>query len=275
MSRHSTQAPRRRRGLAVLVAALALVPGVGSPARSADPLDAVLGDPGTTLPNLVPDVLLLSIERPLVFDPATKTWISAPPELWVDIKSQNLGVAPMQLTTDDPDTPHLGTVSQCISWRADRVCREQRVVEGLRWREPSENLHIDGFASLQLRKLQHNGRVNYSGRGLVAAVAKTAFCFKDHDQVRSDGLPVPVYTGCPLRVQGISPTWSALSERELPKQQLSLDGLTDGRYAVVIALDTGHRFYESDTTDNVVEVVVEVSGGVTQVDVVERRYPPS
>ena len=58
-----------------------------------------------------------------------------------------------------------------------------------------------------------------------------------------------------------------------PGQELSIEGLPDGRYALVVTMDYADHIYETDNSDNVVEVTVELSGSGTQAAIVGRRVP--
>lgn len=255
-------------------AALAAVIGLASlsnaPVRAVDPLDPVVGDPGVTLPNLVPDVREVSILRRFVFDEPSRTYVPGPPELWLDTSTSNLGAAPLRLTVDDVSKPESSTVSQCVSWREDLLCREQRQVDGISWDASNYTFRFNVFATYQLRRFLRNGEVDYSRRGLGATVDKISACITDHTRAREDASLAPVYPKCELYGQGLSPGWADVDTGAEPYQQLSLDGLSDGRYAVVVTVDPAGRVHESADTDNTVEVAVELSGGLTQATIVDR-----
>lgn len=265
---------RRRRPLILLAALAVLATGFGAPGQ-ADPLDPVLGDPGTTLPNLVPNVVDTQILRPFVFDEPSQTFFEGPPELYFDTWAQNTGTVPVQLAFGGLENPETAIAEQCISWRSAEahLCREQVPVGGFSWHAEHNHFHFNEFAKYELRQLLRNGAVDYSSRGLVAASEKVSFCLIDSTTIRADARPVPFYNTCSPTVEGISPGWSDIYTSSLEGQQLPLDGLTDGRYALVISMDYLDRIYETDNSDNVVEAILEFSGGVRQVSVVERRYP--
>ena len=231
-------------------------------------------EPGITLPNIVPDVQQVSILRPFVFDEPTRTFVLGPPVLYFDTRAQNVGTVPLQLTVDDVESPDSSTVSQCVSW-TERICREQRRVGGFTWHDEHTHFHFEEFATYELRHVDANGGPDYSESGLVAASDKVSFCLIDSERVREDALPVPVYNLCTPTVQGISPGWTDIYDSSLPGQQFSLEGLVDGRYALVISVDYGNRLHETDDSDNVIEATLDISAGLTQVSIVDRRWPAS
>jgi Lysyl oxidase len=255
-------------------AALVLALGFGVPAE-ADPLDPHLGDPGRTLPNLSPDVQTVQILRPFLFDEATQTVYEGPPELYFDSWAQNLGTVPLQLAFGGIENPETAVAEQCVSWRSAEayVCREQVPIGGFSWHQEHTHFHYNEFAGYQLRKLLRNGKVDYSADGLIAASDKVSFCLIDSTRIREDASPTGFYSTCTPTVEGISPGWADIYDSSLEGQQLPLDGVTDGRYALVVNLDYADRIHETDNGDNVVEATLEISGGVTNVSIVGRNYP--
>lgn len=263
--RNLSKRPHLRAGhVALLVAATLIISVLGGSARAENPLDPVLGDPGETYPNLVPDVQDVQL---IDWSP------TAPPDLFFDTRAQNLGTVPVQLTVDNIESPEVSTVSQCVAWGPDRVCREQRQVGGFVWHDEHSHFHFEEFADYELRKVLRNGRVDYSRRGLIAKSSKVSFCLIDSAPVRDDAFPVGVYRTCLPTVQGISPGWTDIYDAFLEGQQLPLTGVTDGRYALVIRVNYADRLFETAYTDNTVEVMLEISDGVTDVAIVGRNYP--
>lgn len=257
-----SRSPSRRRSFGGLVAVAALAMGFGAPVQADDPLDPYLGNPGTTLPNLVPDLHGILVQGTFVFDEASQTFVPGPPALYLDAAAKNLGTVPLQLTADET------TVSQCVSWRADHLCREQRPIEGL-----SSWSSYPGFATYELRAFLRNGRVDYSARGLLARNENNSLCLRDYERIAEDASPTPFYVSCSAVVQGISSGWLDKYDFAQPEQQLSLGDLPDGRYALVISMDNENLFHETDDGDNLVEVTLELSGDRTQVAVTGKRYP--
>lgn len=236
-----------------------------------DALTSEVRDPRPTLPNLVPDVGFVHVLRPVVFDPATGTFVTGELHLYFDTHSRNLGEVALDLVADDPQNPIASTVSQCVAWSYDLVCRERRRVGGFTFHAEHAHFHYEDFARYEFRRLTADGAVDESDAGLVARSDKVSFCLIDVAKAREDAIPVPTYAACnPVR-QGISPGWSDIYTMDLPGQSLAIP-VPDGRYALVITLDTANRLAEANDADNRVEAILELSGDGARVEVVERRF---
>lgn len=237
-------------------------------------VDAVL-NPLPTYPDLVPDIRSVYVERPFLgSDPDTGASTFGPPRLAFDTWSQNVGTVALDVLANDPTTPTASTVSQCVSWTPDRVCRERRQVGGFAWHEEHTHFHFQDFARYELRELRGNGQVNYSSRGLLAVSDKVSFCLIDTTPTRDDAFPLATYTlFCNPFRQGISAGWADVYGSGLADQQLSSERLHDGRYALVVTLNPTGGLWESDHDNNTVEVIVELSSGATKAAIVERRWP--
>lgn len=250
----------------VLVSTLA-----GAPTHASDGLDPLLGDPGRALPNLVPTVTDVQIQPYRVTEFGTEHGLF----LWFDTRAQNLGYTPLQLTVEDVESLETSTVSQCVSWRSvdANICRMTEPVGGFTWHGDHMHFHYTDFAAYELRRVHPNGRPDYSGNGLVGKAEKVSFCLIDSQQVREGARPVPLYSTCLPTVQGISAGWTDIYDSYLPGQNLSIDGLPDGQYVLIITIDHANTIREADNKDNVVEVTLEISGGASIVSIVDRRWP--
>lgn len=286
-----TEARRRLRPLVLVAAAAVLGLGFDGPVRAEDDqpipgscdvhpthvvnpgcvpaLTSELREPGITLPNVSPDVRNVTVAPQTDF--LTGQPFPGPVRLRFDSWVMNLGTVPVELTPDDPLQPT--TVQQCVSWTG-HVCREERVVGGFVWHDEHKHVHFADFADYQLRRLGPDGRPDYSSAGLISRSEKVSFCLLDAQLVDPDKWSPPFYTTCGQFLQGISPGWADVYGIGTPGQELSIDGVTDGRYALVVTMDHANRLYETDDTDNVVEVTLEISGAVTQVAIVGRHRPP-
>jgi hypothetical protein len=279
MGGSNTRPYRHWARLALLVGVL-LAPTLSVPAKAEDALDPIVGNPGNTYPDLVPDVRFVFLQREDLWDPNTQTFIqdpTTPPTMWFDTWSQNLGTVAVELTADEPDNLANSTVSQCVSWRTDHVCREYTPtpVGSFTWHEEHTHFHYQDFADYELRKIRRNGEVNYSSRGLVAASEKVSFCLMDSQQVRGGAELTPWYKACQPVRQGIQPGWADIYTSDLAGQQVTLPvDIPDGRYALVVTMDTANRLLESDDSNNRVVVTVEILNGGTAAQIVDRSYPP-
>ena len=278
MDRSSTRITRRTRRLSVFVAAGLLVSLLAVRAQAEDPLDPILGPVDRTYPNLVPNVEDVQIQT-FRF---TETGFENGLFLWFDTRAQNLGDVPVQLTVDEIETPETSTVSQCVSWRLSdaHLCRETEVVGGFTWHDAHRHFHYEDFAAYQLRRLAPDGRPDYSDAGLLRVSEKVSFCLIDSQQVRPDARPTPFYESCLPAVQGITPGWTDIYTSDLEGQNFSFEGLSNGKYALIIDMDYGNTLRETNDDDNYIEVTIEVSDTADpnfpagkKVEILTRRWP--
>ena len=262
---------RDRRATTAIVGSVLLVLTLGLPTH-AGPLSA--GE--ETFPDLVPNVTEVYVYRTSVLDPVTNTFVLGPNELSFDTWSQNLGTVALDLVADDPTDFMNTTVSQCVRWPAPAVCEERRQVGGFAWHDEHTHFHYQDFGAYELRRMGSGGTIDYSAAGLVDTSDKVSFCLLDSERVDTSADPAPTYVFCTPARQGISPGWTDIYTSDLDGQQFSLAGLTDGRYAIVVTQDYNNTIYESDDTNNRVEVIIDLTDlatAIPQVEVVEHRWP--
>lgn len=233
-------------------------------------LTSELREPAHEYPNIEPDVRNVNIIRPFVFDPDTGQVTQGPPVIQFDGWVQNTGSVPLELVADDPTAPT--TVMQCVAWTT-HVCREHTVVGEYAWHDEHKHYHFQDFADYQLRRLGADGRPDYSDAALLARSEKVSYCLLDVSLIDTLDPAAPFYLTCGSAMMGVSPKWSDVYSMGTPGQELSIDGLPDGRYAVIVEFDYANRLLESDDTDNVVEVTVEISGGGTAAAIVGKHRP--
>lgn len=233
-------------------------------------LTSDLRNPGITLPNLSPDVRNVGVQRPFIFDEETQTFFQGGPGLAFDGWIQNFGEVPLELVADDPNNPT--TALQCVSWTG-HVCREKRLVGEYVWHQEHGHFHFTDFADYQLRRLAPDGRPDYSADGLLAISEKVSFCLVDVSLIDTMKPAPPFYLSCGPALQGVSPGWADVYGMGTPGQSLSIEGLSDGRYALIVTMDYADHIYETDDTDNVVEVIVEISGSLTQAAIIGKNRP--
>jgi Lysyl oxidase len=238
-------------------------------------LTSEVRDPARDLPNLVPDTFFVFVHPGQKFDPESQTWVpTADRTIAFDTQSRNLGTASLDLLVQDANEPTTPTAAQCVAWTAEWVCRERTSVGRFVFHAEHGHFHFDDFARYEWRTLGPDGRPDYSSTGLLAQSDKVSFCLMDVGQASPDARPVSTYpypTCNPAR-QGISPGWSDIYTADLPGQQLTVHDPADGVYALVIELDPRNRLYESDDTDNRVEVRFELSGDATSARIIDRTF---
>jgi hypothetical protein len=222
-----------------------------------------LGDaqnPSITLPDLSPNVTEVYIDYQSVeLDQETGQWNTSGPMLEFDTWAQNLGKVPVELQADDPGNLAGSSVSQCVSWTTNLVCRQRQTVGGFVWHDAHVHYHFEDFASYELRALLPDGEPDFSDSGLLATSPKVSFCLEDSTKVSDDAPVAPRYTTCNPVQEGISPGWTDIYPSGIEGQTLSLDRLTDGRYALVITLNPAQHLYETNPTNNRVVATLAIS----------------
>lgn len=222
-------------------------------------------DPGWTLPNLVSAVTFAEVGYWYDLD-ENGTVVQSPPNVRFSVAIRNEGDYAMDLLGDASTDLTSTTVQQCVSW-TEKVCREREQVGGFAWHPEHNHFHFQEFATYELRRLDADGRVDRSDAGLLQVAPKVSFCLMDFEASYADS-PPPFYVQCLGANQGISPRWSDVYSNYLPGQGLSIEGLPDGSYALVVRVDPFDRLYETNDDDNETAVVVELYDGGTQARVV-------
>ena len=235
-------------------------------------LDRVL-PPERALPDLVPNVTEVVILRPIFWDEVNQTVGVRPPELAFDTHSQNLGPVPLDLLSDDLTNQAGTSVSQCVAWTTDFVCRERTQVGGFSWHDEHKHFHFNDFASYQFRRVLPDGTPDYSAAGLVGLSDKVSFCLIDSQQVREDAFPYPRYSRCDATNQGISPGWADIYGSSLPGQSFPVADVPDGRYVVIVDMNKAGHALESDATNNRIEVTVDFTTSPDSAQIVSVRRP--
>ena len=155
-----------------------------------------------------------------------------------------------------PTSATEATAQQCIAWAAPRICTQRKDVGKFAWHADHGHYHFQDFALYQLRKLRSDGEPIMRKRGLVATSGKVSYCIIDVEQEESRGplyaAPYPLYYSClaGMSMQGISPGWTDIYSDSTPGQQIPLEGIRDGDYALLIFIDPLNRLYESSDDDN-------------------------
>ena len=169
---------------------------------------------------------------------------------------------------------------QCVRWATQRVCQERKDVGRIVWHPEHAHHHLEDFALYELRKLKKNGRPNLKPAGLVAGGTKVSFCLMDiePDDGTSPGLfglGYPLYMSCAAGsgFQGISAGWRDVYSNGTSGQQVPLEGVPDGIYALVVTSDPVGLLLETSKTDNIAVTGVELSEGATKVKVVCESAP--
>ena len=234
-------------GLAVL--ALASLPATTGTARADDgPLD---------LPNLSP---LAPTNVAVALDDTRRK-----AAVRFSVTTDNIGRHHLDLLGTTPEGSNSTTAEQCVRWRY-RVCEERVPVGAFALHAAHGHWHLDDFALYELRKIADDGQPDMSADGLVRSGGKVSFCLLDYGRGRGaraddDFYPFTTtgfYVACTGVHQGISAGWSDTYEAGLPGQQIVIDGVAPGTYAVVVTVNPDGRLLETTTADNSAHTIVQI-----------------
>jgi hypothetical protein len=133
-----------------------------------------------------------------------------------------------------------------------------------------QHYHFDDFALYQILGPVAAGDENSSNLNYPEAKkgVKASFCMIDLVKHSSPpGSPAnPVFTSCSALTQGISIGWADVYGSHLDGQSISLSGLANAYYRLVVTANPLGKIRELDTTNNVGFVTIRVvNGRVTQV----------
>ena len=222
------------------------------------------------LPNLVPNVETVQILYTNAEFDETGQPRFIDPVLEFDTHAQNLGYYPLELLAEE-DSILTSSLAQCVAWSLDYKCEEKRTVGGFAWHMEHAHFHFQDFATYELRRLGPDGRPDQSDAGLLGRSPKVSFCLVDSKPVREDASPTQRYIQCPGVRQGVSAGWTDIYGTDLPEQEFDLNGIPDGRYALIVRMDYENRIFETDDTDNYVAVIVDISVATETARIVDRQ----
>ena len=97
--------------------------------------------------------------------------------------------------------------------------------------------------------------------------SKTSFCVQDTLQITWLTPPFGIdptrnYIACDGSLQGMSRGWADRYSYQLAGQEIDTTSLPNGSYALQITVNPSHNVYETDFTDNVSSVLVQLVGGL-------------
>lgn len=228
-----------RRAGGVFVLALMML----APARSAVPARA-------QLPNLVPLApFAVRLGEP---DPGTGSVA-----LRFSVAVANRSDYAFDLLGTPTASTSRSDAHQCVAWAAPRACTERAPIGSFVWHPEHQHHHFEDFAEYELRSLTATGRPDMSPKGLVAGGQKISFCLIDYEPDERDRDPAydqgwPLYLSCAAGAgqQGISPGWRDVYSWYLEGQQIVVDDVAPGTYALVVHMDPDRRILESNDADN-------------------------
>jgi|ERR1041384_603113 hypothetical protein len=197
---------------------------------------------------------------------------------------ENTGAFPFDLLASPDDPSYLdeqGAVAQeCVSWTV-RLCQEREPVGTFSWSTSHQHYHITNFARYELRRLIDDPSTpevdpheipDMSPSGSVTSGGKVTFCMEDSGGVGGMSYTNPnsaaIYESCDAVLQGISSGNYDEYPYNLDGQQLSLNDVNDGYYAIVVTVNPLGNFLETTRSDDVAWTRIYLSGGGTRVTVI-------
>lgn len=157
---------------------------------------------------------------------------------------------------------------QCVAWTTDRICESRAEVGSFIWHPDHAHHHFEGFALYELRALRR-GRPDMRPRGLIRGGDKISFCLIDYepDDGSNTFMPGtglggwPLYSTCVAGsgYQGISRGWRDVYSGRLVGQQIVVDAVPPGDYALVVTIDPELRLIETDDADNTIATRISLS----------------
>lgn len=176
----------------------------------------------------------------------------------------NAGPGPLEVRGhEDADSGEL-SVYQTFHTRAGDVV-EGGPVGTFQFDHRHGHLHLAAFARYELWSLTEGGEKDE----LVAENAKVGFCLMDNVVVDEDLVDETkgVYpVNCRGEIQGISPGYGDVYAAQLYEQDLVIDGLPDGRYALVNIANPAGEIAELRTDNNRAVAHVRIAGRSAWVD---------
>ncbi len=124
------------------------------------------------------------------------------------------------------------------------------------WHAGHNHFHFDDYALYTLQPVNAPGASDRIG-------VKTTFCVMDTTRVNTKLPGAPkraVYKTCGATVQGMSVGWGDQYGYQLIGQEIDITGLPNGDYNLKIEVDPKHHLEELDTTDNISNVLLRISG---------------
>lgn len=119
--------------------------------------------------------------------------------------------------------------------------------------------HMEAYADYALLPVTAEGMPDFDAAPVVPGT-KASFCIMDTDASSDAAITdVGVYQSCNSLHQGMSPKHGDTYGRDLPGQQLVIDGVTPGIYAIVITVNPDGRIHETASDDNRSWAVIDLA----------------
>jgi aldose sugar dehydrogenase len=184
-------------------------------------------------------------------------------ELWFNTIVVNVGDGPLELVGINDQSTNQTRAVQRIKTKEGGF--EERTAGYFVFHPDHDHWHFENFVEFEIFSLDSEGRQV----ALVSTTGKTTYCV--HDMMRlSPALPnspeTAAYPACSSQIQGLSAGWMDTYIETLPGQQLEIEDLPDGRYAILSSADPANLVLEKNENNNSSTIIVEIKG--MEIDIV-------
>lgn len=206
-------------------------------------------------PNmLLPDLQIGSIEELYI----TRDPDNREREIRFDTTTMNIGRGPLELIGVYDESSNRTRVTQRLHTRDANA--QERLAGHFIFHESHDHWHFEDFTLFELYTYRDDGSLDQ----LIASTDKMSFCLFDEARL-SPSLPgapeSAVYPRCENdEIQGISPGWSDTYAATVEGQQLPIEPVPDGQYAVKTTIDPLNNIVEESKDNNSSVMYVEIQG---------------
>lgn len=185
--------------------------------------------------------------------------ITGIPEIRFTTSIVNLGLGPLLLIgTHDPERDQARAVQRIRTTSGDQPEFE---IGYFVYEWSHEHWHFERFSLTELWTHEPNGDL----AELVTSTGKNSWCVTEtalHSPVPEVYDPVAILAGCDPEIQAIATGWIDTYDWDLPGQQLDLDGVPDGFYAIRSTVNPDALILEVDHTNNSTVTYIEIRDGI-------------
>lgn len=167
------------------------------------------------------------------------------------------GLGPLELRGESDPEAEKTPVTQVVHSKYGAA--EEREVGAFVHHPDHDHWHVEDFALYELRSLTPDGEPG----SVVASSGKISFCAMENTRVDAELIHEGEeweYEGCGEEVQGISPGWGDTYGANLRGQELNVEAVPDGEYALRSVADPENRIAESDGENNEAVVYLKIGG---------------
>lgn len=190
--------------------------------------------------------------------------ITGIPEIRFSTSIVNLGLGPLVLVgTHDPERDEARAVQRIRTTEGEAAENE---IGYFVYEWSHEHWHFERFSLTELWTHEPNGDL----ADLVTSTGKNSWCVTEtelYSPLPEVYDPVAILAGCDPEMQAIATGWIDTYDWDLPGQQLDLEGVPDGYYAIRSTVNPDALILEVDVTNNSTTTYIEIRGGtLTELD---------